>query len=108
MLFLAQVFYSPAEKFTENPENKEYDENPYNDADTEDMLRHFKLEYFLMANSSAFVITEIVFLCGFYKIKDRGPVTDADKLQLICCMIPRILRYIYYSISLALGNEFFE
>jgi hypothetical protein len=31
MSFLAHVFYSPAEKFTENPENKKYDENPYND-----------------------------------------------------------------------------
>lgn len=72
------------------------------------MLRHFKLEYFLMTNASAFIITEIVFLKNFYHIADRGPVTDTDKVLLICCMIPRILRYIYYSISLALGNEWFE
>jgi hypothetical protein len=72
------------------------------------MLRHFKLEYFLMTNSSAFILTEIVFLNGFYDVLQVGPLTNHDKVCLICCMVPRILRYIYYSLSLAFGNSFFE
>lgn len=72
------------------------------------MLRHFKLEYFLMTNTSAFILTEIVFLNGFYHVADRGPITKHDKILLVCCMVPRVLRYIYYSLSLVFGNDFFE
>lgn len=61
-----------------------------------------------MTNASAFVLTEIVFLNGFYHVADRGPITKHDKILLFCCMVPRVLRYIYYSLSLVFGNSFFE
>lgn len=108
MVFLFQIFYIPAHKFTTNAMNLLLDKNPYNDQDTEDMLRHFKLEYFLMTGTSTFIITELVFILGYYDLKYRGPITTDCIMILGACMVPRILKYIYYSISLVKGNTWFE
>lgn len=62
MGFTAHIFFIPAEKFTMNSKYLEDDKNPYNDKKTEDMLRHFKLEYFLMTNALSFIITEAILL----------------------------------------------
>jgi hypothetical protein len=98
----------PSHKFTQNAKNLEADRNPYNDKDTEDMLRHFKLEYFLMTGSSAYIVTEIVLIMGFYDLKKRGPITHDCIMLLTASMVPRILRYIYYSLSMIKGNAWFE
>jgi hypothetical protein len=85
------------------------DLNPYNDKETEDMLRHFKLEYFLMSNALSFIITEAIFLSKkFYDLECRGHISHKMDVLLICCMVPRVLRYLYYSIALCYGNDWFE
>ena len=87
----------------------ELDKNPYNDKETEDMLRHFKLEYFLMTNPMAFIITEALLLSQrFYHLECRGEISHNMKVCLICCIVPRALKYLYYSLSLKFGNEWFE
>jgi hypothetical protein len=83
----------------------EDDKNPYNDKETEDMLRHFKLEYFLMTNALSFIFTEAILINGnFYNLKCRGTIPANANLILWCCLIPRALRYLYYAISLEKGN----
>ena len=62
MGFTAHIFFIPAKKFTMNSDDLEDDKSPYNDKNTEDMLRHFKLEYFLMTNALSFIITEVILL----------------------------------------------
>jgi hypothetical protein len=109
MGFIGHIYFIKARKFTMNPDNLLEDKNPYNDKDTEDMLRHFKLEYFLMTNALSFIITEAIFLSNkFYDLNCRGPITHHMHIILIACMVPRVLRYIYYSISLIKGNDWFE
>jgi hypothetical protein len=109
MGFTAHIFFLPAKKFTMNPKLLEKNKSPYDDMATEDMLRHFKLEYFLMTNALSFIITEVLLLSNrFYNIDCRGTFTTNAKILLICCMIPRILRYAYYSVAILKGNEWFE
>lgn len=108
MIFLFQIFYTPSHKFTQNAKNLEADKNPYNDSDTEDMLRHFKMEYFLMTGASAYIVTEVVLILGYYSLDKRGPITSELKILLVACMVPRVLRYIYYSLSMMKGNAWFE
>jgi hypothetical protein len=109
MGFLFHIYFTKAKKFTMNAESLTEDKNPYNDKETEDMLRHFKLEYFLMTNALSFIITEFILLCdNLYGINCLGPITSTMFSVMVACMVPRILRYIYYSISLSKGNKWFE
>ena len=109
MGFTGHIFFIPAQKFTMRDEDLKKDKSPYNDKETEDMLRHFKLEYFLMTNALAFIITEAILMSRqVYDLKCRGLITESTKFTLVCCMLPRIARYIYYSISLIKGNKWFE
>lgn len=74
-------------KFNPTSKNEELllmDDNPWNDKDTEDFLRHLKLEFFLFCYFMAVIMLDAVF--GFFPGRDfgSGPIVwDPIKIILV-------------------------
>lgn len=93
IIFLLFAYTSKMSTFMRNTYEIENDDNPWNNKDTEDFLRHLKREYFTMVYSIAYLAMEIT--CGFtdlWEIEAFGPRDlSVSGFILITAMIPRVV-----------------
>jgi hypothetical protein len=99
-LFCGMAFLGIAHLMRMNPyfrdhEALESDDNPWNNKDTEDFLRHLKEEYFLLVHNLALPVMDLLipFGVGFFWIKfdEFGPRNFWISGMLgIICFIPRL------------------
>jgi hypothetical protein len=99
MVFLAIAHLVRLDPYFRDHEALESDDNPWNNKDTEDFLRHLKEEYFLLVQNAALSVMDMLipFGAGFYWIKydEFGPRNFWISGVLgIICIIPRL----YYTV----------
>lgn len=111
MLFMAIVAVIPGSgPFTKNEQKSEKDNNPWNDKNTNDFLRHIKLEYYLISLHLSLMLTELLLmLSGIHHVDWFGPQDfDVVGRLLAICVMPHLIKLMGYMLLLCYGNKLWE
>lgn len=107
IVFLIFAYTTKMQTFLQNTHEIETDDNPWNNKNTEDFLRHLKREYFTMSYSIAFLLLELT--TGFsnmWNIDVFGPKDmSVSGALLIMCMVPRFIKLISLSVFSLYGYD---